>query len=222
MRKIRCGSLLISLLFTAASCHHDDDLSSGEQAAADQKAIQNYMGTHTYFFGRIRKIGDTTAGGEVPDEPFLKSDNTEKLPAGIWIWTKPNRERKGDKPAATASILIHYEGIWVKENNSLLIPNTKNKTGKIIPGGTLNNGTGRPIRIDLKDQAEPWWAEVMPHYRATDRSPEAPYEVQGVAFIPSKSGFGHRFIANMPQHAILVYEFEIYKVVKDDESGESR
>lgn len=220
MRKIRRASLYISLLFTAVSCHHDDEPSSGERAAADQKAIQNYMDAHTYFFGRIRKIGGAIHGREVPDEPFSKS--AKKLASGIWIWTKPNREGKGGKPTATASILIHYEGIGVKDHTSFFIPNTKNKTGKIIPGGTLDRGTGRPIRIDLKDQAESWWAEVMPHYRAIDRSPEAGYEVQGVAFIPSKSGFARRFIRGIPSDAILVYEFEIYKVVKNDEPGESR
>ncbi len=219
MRKIRCCSLWIGLLLIAFSCQQDDEPSVRERAAADQKAIRDYMDTHTYFFGRIRPIGDAIAGREVPDKPFSQSDNTAELPSGIWIWTnKDNKAGTGSRPTATSRIRVHYEGTAVKAGKAFPVVGTQDKTGTPIPGSTLDrNATGRPIWIDLSDQAESWWAEVMPHYRATERPAEADYEVQGVAFIPSESGFGHRFIRGIPTDAILVYEFEIYEVEKADQ-----
>lgn len=208
MKKLWRSGLLSGLLLIAASCDHNEARSPAEQATADQKAIREYLDTHTYAQGAIRMIGELVQGKKIQGEPFSKS--AQKLPSGIWIWTRDAGQ--GQRPSAQSKILVHYQGTVLKDGETTALHDTQDKAGQKILGSSLNEGSGQPVWIDLKDQSEAWWTTVMTRYRARDRDASVPYDAQGVAFIPSAAGFGRRLLNDIPTDAVLVYEFEIYQV----------
>lgn len=164
------------------------DSIKGKARLSDEEFQQQMMNINQLAGDRMKKQSDNAKEeGKKYLDKFAKKKGVEVTDSGLAY--KVTKEGEGNKPAATDTVKVHYEG-------------------RLIDGTVFDSSKerGEPVEFPL-NQVIPGWSEGLQYVKEGG-------SIELV--IPSNLAYGDRSQTKIPGGSTLIFEVDLLEIVKAD------